>query len=239
MNKLLDAYNLRSRLSPALLVLLPLFFGLLAWVPGIKSATEPLMAGAISAGVVFLLVAVSRDAGNAAQSKLVEEWGGYLPSVLFLRHRDSKIEGPTKSRYHAKIQALVDGLLLPSAGEEAADPQSADEKYQSACRFLLGATRDDKKFSVLKEQNMNYGFRRNLFGLRPYGIFFSAVATLACLLRIYFTYRAGQPFAPWPWFCLATSLVCAITYVVVVSKDFVRRGADAYALALLESLEQL
>jgi len=48
---------------------------------------------------------------------------------------------------------------------------------------LLTQTRDKRTYSLLFEWNISYGFRRNMFGLRRFGILVSTV-TLAVTVAI-------------------------------------------------------
>jgi len=239
MNMIMDGYNLRARLSPAFLVFLPVIFGLIAWVPNIKTVAEPVTGVAVSAGVLFILAYVARDAGKKAERRLIREWGGFLPSVLMLRHRDTGIDKVTKGRYHANLQRVIEGINLPSPQEEERDPSAADEQYLSCCKFLLRSTRDEKKFPLVKEENMNYGFRRNLYGLLPYGFACSLLGLVLSGLKLYRDLNGGKPIDALTLCCLGACLLSLLVWICVVNKAFVRSGADAYALRLLESIEDL
>ena len=41
--------------------------------------------------------------------------------------------------------------------------------YDSAARWLRKATRDRRQFNLVFTENVSYGFRRNLFGVRWIG----------------------------------------------------------------------
>jgi hypothetical protein len=58
-------------------------------------------------------------------------------------------------------------------------PERADEMYQSATDWLLANTRDTQKFGLLFEENMNYGFRRNFWALKPLALCIDAAAIIA------------------------------------------------------------
>ena len=238
MNQLMDAYNLRARLSPALLTLLPVLFGLLAWVPNIKSLSEPVTGVAISAGVLFILISIARDAGKKAEFQLVQKWGG-LPSVLMLRHNDIAIDRVTKERYHAKLQRAVENVQIPTPQQEIHDHAAADEQYRSCGNFLLRLTRDDKKFPLVKEENMNYGFRRNLYGLRYYGIASSLGGIALSGFKLYRDFNGVTVANPLTLFSLGACILAFVVWLFVVNENFVRLGAEAYALRLLEAIEDL
>ncbi len=70
------------------------------------------------------------------------------------------------------------GVTLPSPEAEATDPEAADSLYDSAVQWLIPQTRSGGRFPLVFQENVNYGFRRNLWGLRPIGL---AVA-IGCLV---------------------------------------------------------
>ena len=98
-DKMLDPYDVKARLFPGLLVLLPalLFLGLLY---GTKS---PLVVGLSAVlgtcGGPYLLANFVRTWGQRAQDRLFQEWGA-PPSTIILRHRDTTLPSQTKLRYH-------------------------------------------------------------------------------------------------------------------------------------------
>jgi hypothetical protein len=69
----------------------------------------------------------------------------------------------------------------PSIAEEAADPQAADAYYTRGVTWLRENTRNTKKFDVLFNENVSYGFRRNLLGLKLPGFILNALIVLICL----------------------------------------------------------
>ena len=105
-------------------------------------------------------------------------WGA-KPSVQLLRHRDETVDPLTKQRHHALLAARL-GINFPSADDERMVPAQADQLYETASRWLLEQTRDAGRFGLLLKENIDYGFRRNLYGVKYLGL---AVAVI-CLLVI-------------------------------------------------------
>lgn len=62
------------------------------------------------------------------------------------------------------------GDRLPTQAEELADPGAVDERYDDSVARLRGLTRNNRKFRLLFSENINYGLRRNLLGLKPIGV---------------------------------------------------------------------
>lgn len=133
------------------------------------SALESLGTALAGCGGAFLLTQLARDAGKKREKQFFVAWGG-IPSVTIFRHRDTRIDAITKSRYHRQLAALVKGAKGPSPEEEQTDPAMADQVYSAWSSYLRVHTRDTKKYSLLFQENISYGYRRNLCGLRPLGI---------------------------------------------------------------------
>src|SRR5262249_33516371 len=126
-------------------------------------------------GLMLLLAQVARDRGKRLEQHLYDGWGG-KPSVVLLRQHDSRVDEHTKRRYREFLRGQLPQLTFPTAQEERTDPEAADKTYQSVTAWLLTQTRDTKRFSILFRENISFGFRRNLWGLKPIGL---AVALLA------------------------------------------------------------
>jgi hypothetical protein len=88
------------------------------------------------------------------------------------------------------------------------------------------------------QENCNYGFRRNLWGMRPAGLPLSTACTLACDAILFYKICSAQS-----WVIPAvTTMVCAILaflWIFRFSADWVRTAADAYAQRLLEACDSL
>jgi hypothetical protein len=88
------------------------------------------------------------------------------------------------------LASRIEGLSMPDRDQESTDPAAADQAYSSASRWLLTQTRDTKKFYILFQENMSYGFRRNLLGLKGLAVAIclgGAVLSTAAIAYAYFT----------------------------------------------------
>lgn len=229
-----DTYSLRARLQPALLTLFPLFVTAAVWLPVLYQTAAGLLGLASACGVTVLLAHVTRERGRRAERRLFEEWGGN-PTTIWLRHRDDNLDNHTTRRYHAYLASNAPGWQPPTPEEERSDPAAVDRRYDTAVKWLLENSRD--RPLVLKE-NVAYGFRRNLYGLRPLGLSLALLCAGANGAAIYYSLEddlehlnlAGAA-------SLAISIVAVLTWLFVVNKAWVRDAAHAYARALTASCE--
>lgn len=242
-------YTLRARTYPALLVVLPVGVVLFAWVPD-GSFLEGGVISLLATGVgTALLAQWGRDAGKRKELELWKSWGG-PPTTRLLRFRDTK--NPVLLRVlRTKLEAITQ-VKLPSQEEETADPSGADELYEAAVSHLRELTRDRSKFPLVFEENVNYGFRRNLWGRRPVGLsvaLLAAAGTWAILV-----YSAScPPGEAWVKQVIESPDVADVTRVVgavantiaiaiwvwIVTPGWVRIAAEAYAERLLSAVHIL
>lgn len=183
MLKFFDAYSIRARLFPAIIAAAPAYAALAlfnSWTTfGMSSAIATL-------AIVVLLWAVadfSRTRGRAIEGKLHDERGG-LPSITMFRRNDPTIDAGSKDRYRAFLAGEL-GAAVPSAAEESADQAAADAFYIECGNWLRQHTRDTKKFSILFGENVTYGFRRNLLGVKAPALALNLFVVAACVLMLW------------------------------------------------------
>lgn len=241
--RLLDPYERKARLAPALLVLVPMLAILWAIYGdkvGIKSGLAALLA---ACGVLFWMAKIARNAGARLQEGLFARWGG-MPSTQLLRHRDATIDPITKDRYH-KVLSKGIGKELPSEAAEHADPQAADMVYRSGIKWLIEQTRDPRRYAHLLKENIAYGFHRNMLGLRPIAICKAALCLGASIIWIggtfislpgdYSSKLSGITFEQAAAFIV--SLTALLLWIFGVTESGVRAAAFAYGERLLQACE--
>ena|SRR5579863_1240664 len=235
---LTDSYDRPARLYPALLLLAPVVCVFFLLTSQDLTVLRTITAITVSCGGAFLLSQLARDSGKKLEKKLFAQWGG-LPSVAIFRHRDTRLNSITKSRYHSKLSKLVQGAKAPSPDQETADPNSADTIYGAWSDYIRINTRDVKKFPLLFRENINYGYRRNVFGLRWYGLLVCSICVLASAIQGYVQYRASQKIPLEVTTSMAILLLFVVLWFFRFTSSWVRIPADAYAERLAEATESL
>ena len=87
--KALDAYSIKARYAPTMIVLAPLFLIAASFFPEqITSSKNLLVLIGSFLGITVVFDQVGRDYGKKRQTDLFREWGG-TPSTVFLRHSES------------------------------------------------------------------------------------------------------------------------------------------------------
>lgn len=230
---LFDTYSLRARLMPALVALLPLPLALAAWFPDKLTSLSGVVTFIALFGGAHFLAQIARDKGKAMEKALFSLWGG-TPSMLILRHRNAHLNAHTKNRYHETLQHLLPSLDFPTVEDEKRNAHKADQAYTSCSDHLREQTRSSEEFPLIFAENINYGTRRNLLGLKPLAIVVATVAIIACAVAI--TRSADTSIG-------ACSLVVCSAFFLWwccrVRPSWVKVAAFAYAERLLAACEKL
>ena len=237
-NILTEGYDRKARLYPALLLIAPVIATVAATMSVKLSALESLGVLIVGCGGSFFLTQIVRDAGKRKESILIKKWGG-LPSMTIFRHRDNRLDPITKARYHEKLTALVKGSVAPTIDEEQSNPVVADQVYLAWSNYLRVNTRDTKKYSLLFQENVNYGYRRNVWGLRSKGIIICIFCCVITFVRIYFLYENTGEFNKELVTASVFVLALLAFWIFKFSTEWVSVPANAYALRLAETIETL
>ena len=233
----LDRYTIRARLVPALVVALPIPLATIAWFPDGAHIWGVVWGVVTWAGGAAVLAQVARDRGRRKEPALFARWGG-KPTVRRLRHRDAD-NATVLARRHAKLKAIIK-VKLPTAAQEAADPAAADAAYEACGVFLRDRTRDQKKFPLIFEENINYGLRGNLWGMKPVAIVVTVLSMVTiAVLAVYDPPTRSGSRAGVVMLAGLIDVLLLLGWIFIFTPDWVRGPADAYSERLLEACERL
>jgi hypothetical protein len=234
--KVFDAYSLRARLFPAIIAAAPALAGLALLISWKSFGLSNVIATVAVLVLLFAIADFARSRGRAIEPKLYAEQRG-MPSITMFRRNDSTIDDGLKERYRGFLANKL-GVAIPSAEAERADQAAADSFYEQCGVWLRENTRDTKKFPLLFNENVTYGFRRNLFGVKWLAVALNLTVVAVCLLLLW---RNN-----WGWETdfgkrtIVVLLIAAIhaTYIFfAVRKTVVLDASKAYARELILSCE--
>lgn len=238
-----DPYERKARVIPGLLVALPLLVPLLC----VYGARHPVLTGVVglsgSCGAIYALASVARGRGKRLEEKLVKEWGG-LPTTIALRHRDKFLDSVSKQRYHGAIVSKL-GIVMPTAEEEAAEPDRADDIYIGATKRLRELTRSNKQ--LLLKENIAYGFHRNMLAMKSVGVLSCILGIVYGLLIARVLQVAPPHFVPANFadpglaagLTLLISIALLAAWLLYFDKNAVKRMGFSYAERLFECVSSL
>jgi len=156
-----------------------------------------------------------------------------------LSHRFTKFDAVTLGRYHGKLKMLLPDLQIPDLPNERTNPSDASEVYDSCTSFLREKTRDQRAFPLVFAENINYGFRRNLYGWKPIGLIFASLGTLSCALFTATHLRAEKSVLLFGLAGMVVSVTLILLWLFAIKPDWVRLAADGYAERLIRTLDGL
>lgn len=222
----LDHYERKARLTPGLFAVLPASCAIttlgLDKFPLIAALTGLLTA----AGGSWLLATLVGDLGRSAQGPLFESWGG-SPTTRALRTREPS-ENPVQRDNWRTAVASVTGIDLLPANEEAEDPDGADQRITAATAQILHLGHESGQPAV-RNENVAFGYQRNLYGFRWIGRAVACAATIAQLAAIA---GPGQVSTAACLVGTAVSLGFLALWTFLPSADRTRLAADRYARQL-------
>jgi hypothetical protein len=229
-----DSYTRGARLAPAYLVFSPVVVFVVALSLGTSDWWSKLGGALVGCGAPLIAAEWARSGGRRKQDALWAKWGG-PPTTKLLRFSGGGSAVEVGQR-HKDVQHAT-GIKLPTADEEAADPTTADETYKTAVTSLRART--DKDNLVLKENTL-YGFRRNLWGRKPFGIAAAAIILLASV-GLLIAAAVGHGLGSWPAAAVAAvfATLALLVWLFMVDGDWVREAADAYAQRLMQTATRL
>lgn len=174
--------------------------------------------------------------GKKLRKNFFEEWGG-KPTTKLLRIRDSMNNSEfLQNRY--KLQKLYPNIISPSEHFEQEHPKEADKIYESYVKFLREKTRDRNKFILVFEENCNYGFRRNLLGLKPFGLITSSIAFISIVIQIIIMLVFNDDMIPFELFAISFIIFFIfLIWIFIINSSWVKLAADDYAESLFASID--
>lgn len=232
MARMFDYYGLRACALPVYLTIAPVAVALVAIVPQAISLPLGGAAAIVLMPVAFLAGQLGADFGKRLEKRLWRLWDG-APSTRFLRHSNLEFNHVTRDRLHEKLRTL--GLHVPTQPEQAANPRGADAHYESCAEEMIRRTRKHDAFPLVLKALTEYGFRRNLLGLRPVALPIAVVSALACLATTWKRFDTANP----PAVAITATLLSVallLTWMTWVNEATVRLAANRYARVLLEAV---
>lgn len=239
-----DRYDRNARLAPALLVLLPAIVLIIALYGTALGILGTIVTTAGVCGGWILLADFARSRGQACQKALWERWGG-PPATQLLRYGNDTFGDDATRRYHVLLEAKI-GRTFPTSAEQQNDTKAADGIYEIAVNWLLENTRSEKRFMLLKNDNIAYGFRRNGYALRYLGMTISIVCVAWIFLHLGIAHltstwhNADQPeklFSGGEWAPLGVALTMLFAWLFFFTEETVKRAGFSYAKRLILTAE--
>jgi hypothetical protein len=234
-----NPYDRRAKLYPMVLTLLPLAFGIAAWSPPEYHLQGVFGSTIVAIAVSSFLTQLARDQGKRKEPSLFRMWGG-RPSDRALSYTAGVFSPITLARRHRVLSAIDSTLKFPDSAEaEAASPNDWAPSYAAATELLLARTRDHSAFSLLLAHNIDYGYRRNLWGMKPAGVLCSALGVASSLAKLGVDSLEQSTPSSAALVGITLCVVLLVLWTLRVTPAWVKVPADSYARQLVESCDRL
>lgn len=226
---LFDHYNFRARISVGIILLSPVLLMLYLQVEMIRKLSTTAIVLVCLFSLANLMIVLSRFYGKKVHSKRKKAEEYLYPS-------DSHFDMLTKKRFYKTLAAKNSSLNVLVEKQDCPDEEFY-EACKSAVHWLRVNTRDSK---LVTEENINYGFYRNMLGVKPFGIGISVFLLTVHLLQFWIGF-CGNVGNVTPEYLI--SLVIALLYLALwlflVNRKIVDFAAENYAEALINSIDTL
>lgn len=234
-----DAYTFRARLMPVFILLLPIGLAFFSFFPitSIASALVGLFSTLSVQGLLTLLFSeIGRDLGKKKEPGLYEKWGG-MPTD-FIISLQSPLDRITVERYKNKLRSLLPDVLFPTLAQEEIDIKSGRDAYRSCTNFMREKTRDASKYPLVFKENVSYGFRRNLWGMKPSGVAVALIGLIACVVSIVASPKSEYAEVV-AWACFAINAVLLTWWTLRINPAWIKVAGEEYAKQLFATCETL
>jgi hypothetical protein len=222
--KFLDAYELKARVAPGLILALPMLVVAVYAAPILSSWSIFAASGVCSLALLYGLSLVVRARGGAIEKALWNTWGG-PPSTRFMRHRDGTFGEDMKQSIQKALATKFPAARILPPDEEARNPELIRQLSMRSGRFASISGRATRTVCGSK-LNVEYGFCRNLLGSR---MIWAGISLAATVFAVVFAMRTGSgPINPASAICFL-SLACSVYVGWFVLPNSVKRVAETYA----------
>lgn len=231
-----DSYMVRARFLPGFLTALPLVAVSLALFDVARIQLSQVGLAIFAILGVYVIADLGRRRGKRIESEIYYRAGG-KPSAKMLLPDDDTFGTETKIRYWEFLSRKT-GLPQPALHATL----EAWLDFSEACgAWLRENTRDTKIFNILFAENVTYGFRRNLLGLKPTALALNILVALLVALWISYDWYFGEASFDLPgiYFLAPTLAAHLFFFIFYVTWDTTIAAAKAYGRQLILSCETL
>lgn len=232
-----DLYTVKARLAPAIITVAPAI-ALLVAVLDLRSFDATQLWATIGLVVVlFALSNVSREAGRRVQNRVYRDNGGW-PTFDPIYYSDRTFSDEAKLRYLSFLSKQL-RRPYPTMEKATSDPLSARQFYNEAATWLREATRDTTQYRIIYDENITYGYFRNMLGLKWIALMMNLAVSLTCLLILYgYIQLFNDATASLPY-VLTVSALHFVYVLFGVSDARMREASKRYARQLLLACDKL
>ncbi len=223
-----DSYNLRARVSVIIFYIAPFLIDLFFIVGKEFSVTENIIITIITVVICQCLLNISRPKCDFFKRN-------YVAQLLM---PNSNLPNEVRKRYYRKISTFEPEFRAFDTSEEKWNDNVSYELCESIVSWLCEKTRDKKTFHLVYEENINYGYYRNMWNLKILGIILNSIALVMIIINIWFlrleTFRQSDATT---MISIFLHLSAIIFLCFCITKKSIEASAKRYAKALIGTID--
>lgn len=211
-----DAYNLRARLCVSIFLFSPILINLYLQIEEIKNISTTTI-------IVISIVALSNLSNIVIRKKAKESYANkkrkYVCDYFF-----TNLDTMTRERICSK---------LGKTGKKLSEfTESNDESYELMKSVLYQLKEVTRKNDIVKEENINYGFTRNLLSVKTIGIMINILLILVQIVIYLSNLISSTIFL----IVTAVDIFYLIIWIFYINEELIKFSAYNYAEALFSAM---
>ena len=223
---ILDAYNIRARLSPSVILLGPVALTIFFCFEGLYSTVTSAVTLCILLALTNYVPILQRRL--SPPDKIPENY-----AAKYLQHDDTTIDRISKDRYYKKLTELENsfsGFSTPSSSPEF------HNLCESAVIYLRNNTRDNH---LVLEENINCGFCKNMLIDKPIGIIINiCLALFTCIYSIS-TYGTLEHIPGRNILSFGINIFFILFWIFGITKRMLEEASKRYAYTLIAAIDSI
>ncbi|GAB6094082.1 hypothetical protein JCM14469_03340 [Desulfatiferula olefinivorans] len=217
-----DHYERKARFLPAVLSLFPLLpVAITVGVPLLEWGKVLIAGVGLGAVVAVALSHVASAFGNRLQDKLWPDWPHDAPTNRWLHPDENSVSIQQKQRWYQAIMSLVQiDIQKAVAAGDADELKATINDAVKALRSKMWKTSEAERVQL---HNVDYGFARNIAGLRPVWMTFALISLVGCWYA--YIWETGAIL----WALVSTTIALGALAMAILLPAYVRKRAHYYA----------
>jgi len=229
---LFDRYDIRTRICAFIFVVSPFLLDAYILVDAIRNFSSTVIVSVVLIAGSGLATCWMRYMGNSVkQDDLISE---------YLTPNSTVIDDNTKARYYTKLIGIE-----PSFADLKNDDVQVSQMAAKAVSGWLKEKTRGEKYSLIREENLNYGFIRNLYAVKSAFLgCFSVYSVLLLGLLIVSNWELSpqEYFAAIPTghaACMIIHMAFYLVWIFGITKKILNFAAKKYALAVVHAIDEV
>lgn len=229
---LFDRYDIRARICALVFVVSPFLLDAYILVDAVRNISFTAIITAVLIASSGLFSCWIRYSGNAASR------GDYIAE--FLLPESSAISTTSRERYWKKLQDLEPSF----SGLSSDNATKRKETAESVSPWLREQTRTGE-FKLIQEENMNYGFIRNVFSVKSIFLWTFSIYSLL-LISVAIITNLDLSLKDYLMTIPTEHVVCGIIHITTyliwffgVTPRILDFSARKYAMAVIRAIDKL